>query len=588
MNTEKKLMSLIQSARVLTSTLDLDEVLHELIVEVLNVIDGANASVLFLYDENIDKLYAKAAVGFDMNYLRHARLAPGEGMSGTTFSAGKGQMFLSQEETGGHMDNISEETKYFYSRSLGDYKLPTSAISVPLLSKGTCIGVLTVDIYEKDAVFDEQNLHLLETFAAQATIAIENATLFSRNERTTMIHEALSRAAISQGGIREITKTLAGLIHHGVVVYNEFFDILETSSAATKEDAQVVLSSMGREAASVSETEVTTLTLEEEPPIQGVFFPIRSEAFTIGYLTIILKHEENLDPLDRFAIEQASLIFALEMTRRERTAMDDMTHSGYVLDQLLFSEWNEMSMKQLSQLPAFREESQYVVCQMLLNEPLLLHERAGTHKNQLLRLIYREVSQHPFQAFVLDQKQETTFLFAAPKELGRSVYDELIRLFERIRSEAESRYGMPVLAGLGRSVDTLEDIRTSYREAKKCIDAMQAPGSSPSIMLFQNLGLQRLFLNTELQELEDYVSDTIGPLLAYDRAHDTSLCRTLEMYLEENANRSRTARKLFVHVNTVKYRLQVIENLLQLEEISGRTAFELQLGLHIYDYLSMK
>ncbi|MFC0560989.1 SLC13 family permease [Halalkalibacter alkalisediminis] len=85
MNTEKKLFSLINSARVLTSTLDLDKVLHQLIKEVLNVIEGSNASVLFLYDQKTNKLYPKAAVGFNMKYLKDILLDPGEGMSGKTF-----------------------------------------------------------------------------------------------------------------------------------------------------------------------------------------------------------------------------------------------------------------------------------------------------------------------------------------------------------------------------------------------------------------------------------------------------------------------------------------------------------------------
>jgi hypothetical protein len=96
MNTEKKLMSLINSMSVLNSTLDLDEVLHQLIKEVLTVIEGSNASVLFLYDKKLNKLYAKAAVGFDMKHLKNILLNPGEGMSGKTFVSRKGRMFLSK------------------------------------------------------------------------------------------------------------------------------------------------------------------------------------------------------------------------------------------------------------------------------------------------------------------------------------------------------------------------------------------------------------------------------------------------------------------------------------------------------------
>ncbi|WP_147803750.1 helix-turn-helix domain-containing protein [Alkalicoccus halolimnae] len=592
MDTEKKLLSLISSTRVMTSTLDLDEVLHQLIREVLNVIDGANASVLFLYDEKINKLYAKAAVGFDMTYLRHARLAPGEGMSGSTFLAKKGQIFLSQDDTFQHMNNISPETKESYTRSLGEYKLPTSALSVPLISKGDCIGVLTVDIYEKNAKFDKQNLKLLETFGAQATIAIENATLFSRNERTTKIHEKLSKAAISQGGVKEITKTLAELIEHGVVVYNEFFDLLEPSSYQTGKDAEKLLESLGDSIRDyISEDHVSSASTSiYERPLEAVHFPIKSDAYTIGYLTILLHDHETLDPLDRFAIEQASLIFALEMARQERTALNDLKHSGYVLDQLLHSEWNELSMNQIAKLPAFSSEKcQYVIVHMAIDDPMLSFHNLSAQKNQLLRLIYREVFSYRYKAFVLDQTRETTFLFAAPEDVSeKKLHEELGILFRTIQYRSRERFALSISAGLGRTVKHLRDIRTSHRDAKKCVDYIQTNPQSEKLVSFYELGIQRLFLNTEWNELEDFVSDTIGPLLQYDKAHDTMLFNTMQTYLETTYNITRTAKAMYVHPNTVKYRLQVIASLFEQPVLQGKKAFEMQLGIYIYHYLKGK
>lgn len=589
MNTEKKLLSLISSARVMTSTLDLDEVLHQLIKEVLNVIEGANASVLFLYDENIDKLYAKAAVGFDMNFLKHARLAPGEGMSGYTFSAREGQIFLSQADTSAKMANISASTKEAYQKSLGDYKLPTSALSVPLLSKGKCIGVLTVDIYEKSAKFDEQNLKLLETFGAQASIAIENATLFSRNERTTKIHEELSKAAISQGGIGEITRTLAELIDHGVAVYNEFFDVLEASSVETKKDAATLARHISQEQRySIDKEDVSTLNLLAlSPALQAVFFPVKSDSYTIGYLTILLKDTQLLDPLDRFAIEQASIIFALEMTRQERSALNDLKHSGYVLDRLLHAEWNDMSMSEFAKLPAFaKEDRQYVIVQLTINDPLLSIKEAAVQKDQLLRLIYREVFHYRYKSFVFDQHLDTTFLFVMPASLSEhDVYKELEQLFHTLQERALLKYQLSLSVGIGRQVTALQAIRTSHRDAKKCIDYVQTNVNASSIISYHQLGIQRLFLNTEWSELEGFVEDTVGPLLAYDKEHETDLFQTLTAYLETSYNTAQTAKVLFVHPNTVKYRLKVIINLLNLPSLRGKEAFELQLGIYIYHYM---
>ncbi|WP_156314889.1 hypothetical protein [Halalkalibacter wakoensis] len=48
----------------------------------MSVIEGSNASVLFLYDEKLNKLYPKAAVGFDMKYLQHILTNGGDASKG--------------------------------------------------------------------------------------------------------------------------------------------------------------------------------------------------------------------------------------------------------------------------------------------------------------------------------------------------------------------------------------------------------------------------------------------------------------------------------------------------------------------------
>ncbi|SES06374.1 helix-turn-helix domain-containing protein [Salipaludibacillus aurantiacus] len=590
MDTEKKLMSLISSARVMSSTLDLDEVLHQLIKEVMTVIEGANASILFLYDKKHNYLYPKAAVGFDMTYLRHARLAPGEGMSGSTFSAGKGQIFHTQNETKQKMANISEEAKQFHMKALGDNKYPTSALCVPLISKGEKIGVLMIDIYDKHYQFGEGHLKLLETFAAQAAIAIENATLFSRNERTNKIHEELSKVAISQGGISEITKSLGELMQHGVAVFNEFFDLLEGSSSQTVEEAEEMRRYLG-DAAHEKVDGQTTSTVRiplDHTDIEAVFFPVKSDTYTIGYLAILVHDGADLDPLDRFAVEQTSIIFALEMARQERTALNDLKHSGYLLDQLLFSEWNELAVNQIVKLPEFNSSDvSYVIAQLSIVNPMLSVKHLTAEKNRLLRLVYRGVSNYHYKTFVLDRNLDTTFMMTVPNNISEdTLYKDIKKMYEGMIEHSLKGLDLNIAIGIGRPVSSVQEVRTSHRDAKKCIEYIRKHPQEGNILSFHQLGIQRLLLNTEWSELEDYVKDTVGPLITYDKETNARLLETLHTYLESNNNMSMTAKKMFVHVNTIKYRLQQMTDLLNMEQISGARAFELQLGIYIYHYLN--
>ncbi|WP_273844843.1 helix-turn-helix domain-containing protein [Rubrobacter calidifluminis] len=71
----------------------------------------------------------------------------------------------------------------------------------------------------------------------------------------------------------------------------------------------------------------------------------------------------------------------------------------------------------------------------------------------------------------------------------------------------------------------------------------------------------------------------ISPLVSYDRKHNSDLVRTLRVFFEANANASEAAERLFLHRNSMTYRLARISELtgLDLKDPSARLA--LQLGL---------
>lgn len=592
MNTEKKLMSLINSARVLTSTLDLDEVLRQLIKEVLHVIEGSNAGILFLYDKKTNKLYPKNAVGFDMEHMKYMQVNPGEGMTGITFLSKKGNIYPTKGDTEKAMANISPEVLELHFQALGVYETPQSALCVPLITKDECIGVLTINIYDKNVQFDEGDLRLLETFAVQATIAIENAMLFSRNERTKKIHEELSNVSLSQGGLKEINKALSELVNKKVVVYNDYYDLLVASSDdAEKSAREVVQHHANILHQAISRETITYEIIQLFDKKRGIyFFPIKADKNTIGLLTIFLEEDSILDPLDRFAVEQASVIFALEINRRESKWINDLKYSGYILDQLLHNQYNELSLKQLSELDFFEDKNhRYISVKTHIRDPLLPFKELTEKINQLSRIIYREIANFPFKTLVFDKNMEIAFMFVIPRHVDdETFYEQLKVLFTTLQEHSMESSQLEIITGMGRVVSTLKDVQMSYRDAQKCIDYLQVTNKKDTLLSYHQLGTHRLFLKTEKTELKEYVDDTLGSIISYDHKNETELIQTLKVYLESNQNMAQSAKRLYVHTNTIKYRLKTIQRILNIDFLDGRKAFDLQLGLYILEYLRIR
>ncbi|MCB6492533.1 helix-turn-helix domain-containing protein [Coprococcus catus] len=73
-------------------------------------------------------------------------------------------------------------------------------------------------------------------------------------------------------------------------------------------------------------------------------------------------------------------------------------------------------------------------------------------------------------------------------------------------------------------------------------------------------------------------------LLAYDKAHGDNLLKTLQVYLETCLQYEKTARQLFVHKNTVRYRIAKCQKFLNTDFTDGKKNFQYTLSLKILEY----
>jgi DNA-binding PucR family transcriptional regulator len=85
------------------------------------------------------------------------------------------------------------------------------------------------------------------------------------------------------------------------------------------------------------------------------------------------------------------------------------------------------------------------------------------------------------------------------------------------------------------------------------------------------------------EHLEAFATSAIEPIIDHDREHGADLLGTLRVYLEEDRVQRRTAARCFIHVNTVVYRVNRIEQLLGRSLDDPSTVFDLTLALRILE-----
>lgn len=77
----------------------------------------------------------------------------------------------------------------------------------------------------------------------------------------------------------------------------------------------------------------------------------------------------------------------------------------------------------------------------------------------------------------------------------------------------------------------------------------------------------------------DGFGDLIKPLEDYDRDHNSDLVKTLRVYFGANANASLAAQRLYLHRNSMNYRLERVQEITGLDLTAPKTRLALQLGL---------
>lgn len=123
--------------------------------------------------------------------------------------------------------------------------------------------------------------------------------------------------------------------------------------------------------------------------------------------------------------------------------------------------------------------------------------------------------------------------------------------------------GINVSFGIGRFYRQLNEMHLSLEEAEQALRVAQCDQPADGLCFFDELGIYSLLLNIAHRTvLEKYYHDCFDPLLEYDRINNASLMNTLETYLQENCSAAQASEKMYIHRNTLKYRIQKIEDLL--------------------------
>ena len=363
--------------------------------------------------------------------------------------------------------------------------------------------------------------------------------------RSEWVHNQFIEVVLQGGGLDRLTEMVETLIAKEVVVVDARIRPLGPVSAWMAQWMEGIDWDCFKNA-------VRLTKIEGKQP--GIVVPLLAGGSLLGYLVTASnpgRSHEEYSILDEITLERAATVATLEIINaRALNEMERRFRNEFVVDLVEAAFPSNDVAKQRAKANNWTLENEMRVYLIRL-----VDFQRQRQKDSLLHYLRDNLDSR----YISGELGRDIVLVSPAGEQAARLSDWLQKRF----GELEAAAGSGLIIGAGRDSTSLRDVKTSFRQAKRAVSNAQNIPSLGKIVHYDQLGIYRLLeeLNGKA-EMRAFIRDTLQPLLDYDRRNGTDLLKTLRHYYSEGGNLKQVAAGLFVHYNTVLYRMKRIEELL--------------------------
>jgi purine catabolism regulator len=315
-----------------------------------------------------------------------------------------------------------------------------------------------------------------------------------------------------------------------------------------------------------------------------VFREVRSHGRMHRVLALAMPAREHLAEFADIVLTYAQKLLALELLRSRDSELLQRKLRADLLDELIAGSGDPV--EQAGRLRAHHIDVERPLRVLLVEserpaEPRTsrgpkAEEQAEEARAELQEVIETALAAQGYPTVAMSRGDAIIVLL----QPGRSEDEQLRSTGILVRGRIEERApGAQVCGGLSDAFVGVEAVARACAQAREATRLARGSGLS-TIALFNELGPSiRALENQSSEQLELFYASTIGALQAHDDAHHDELVRSLMTYLEEQRSVGRAAKRLYVHQNTMRYRLKKIESLLGIRLGDTEILVDLFLGL---------
>lgn len=402
------------------------------------------------------------------------------------------------------------------------------------------------------------------------------------------IQKQFSNLILNDASFSKIINEFSKFIKCPVIFLDPFKEIVASSIEINQfkvAPAQIIKDLAKQKA--FSETLQSTsnfIELRNENKVEVAVYPVKSNNFFPYYLIIV--DPENIPyPVSEFAIDQALLVLSFVLLKNDKVLdSKKQIKSDYFQNLIERQEYQLINEKNWStydtnfgiQLSQF-----YQIVYVTMDTPS--HNTLNIKLNEeKMKLAYqwldKKITYFFTDALIFPEKNSNDLIIMLQNNMSqRKLTDSLILLAGQLKEVLP----IDLTFACGQSCDTIDKLSTSLVEAKIIWEENKKKVNPNSVSFYKPKGILNLFDSMQSEEINYFSKKMLKELAFPTESMYIELRKTLKTFLDNQCEITKTANDLFIHRNTVKYRIDNCEEILGLDITNPENSLNLRLALEL-------
>lgn len=378
------------------------------------------------------------------------------------------------------------------------------------------------------------------------------------------VHRRLTQLALEQNGLPPVALELAQLLDRNVMMVSDEYEILAVSGETAVNQSVAILTNL---------REVPNL---RQIPLAGTLwnvFPVDVQKRRYGYILVSgINQGDSLTDMQSVAVEHAITVVALHLLREE--AVREARHSykrDFLEDLIAGAVTNrEIAINRGEAIGLHLDEPYYIMVADIDGFTSVLAKMqqqselmARQIKGEMLRLVEQAATAWKRRTMIVSRSDSIVIVLPVDrKQLPGDIRHRLAALAEGIQERARQRWpNVTLTIGISRLGSDFLDFPANYHHVRDMIRMVRRLYGKGRSVFWDEIEIYG-FLASTGKPLEQFYQGILGVVDRPDVKNRQELLDTLEGYLECQGNIVEAADRLFIHRNTLRYRLERLKELL--------------------------